>query len=522
MIKDCGVCNRLLWLISWIAFVCFFVCSNIASAQYYYPPLQRMDQTLKAISADFKRDPTDKNKNELAYALARYNFNRATRSKADLQSALQNASTSLFLSRKLKDTLAIDRALLVFGYTYLAQREFEKADAIVSKIGSEKERMKMLLAISFFYWSSSEKNADYQKKSLSYSQASLKIARRLNDPLSETISLNNIAVAHGNLREKSAEKELIKLLTRYNQTANPHLEYPYLYLAEYYRQNDRSDKATEYSLMAAQLLARNNNDQIAGDIYFLQTWITYNNEQFNDALAFGFRAIGAYNRMPGIINVSNSDITLYIGKAYQKLNQHRQALTFMLKRQKQFPPEDISEQMAYISMIGHVYRGLKEFQKGELYFKQFEQMSQQYGLDKYAAQVNLGQLYLDWQHYDQARPYLNTALKDENLLLTGARRHLHYMAFLADSATRNYEGAMNHMIYLNAQAESDRRKEVDQALKRWEVRYGKQKSEEQLKLKNQNIKLLLQRNLAQEQKSRQENQIRNLIAAGFVFVVIIL
>ncbi|KQM77920.1 hypothetical protein ASE74_16100 [Pedobacter sp. Leaf216] len=481
-----------------------------------------MAKALNAISAGFNRAPTETNKNELAYALAQHNFNKASRSKSNLQSALQNALTSLSLSRKLNDTLAVDRALLVLGYTYLAQREFEKAEAIVSKLDSEKERIKMLLAISFFYWSSSATNADFQHKSLSYSQASLKLARSLKDPLSETISLNNIAVAHGDLRQKGAEKELIGLITRYNQTANPHLEYPYSYLAEYYRQNDRSDKATEYSLLAAQSLAKSKNDQIAGDIYFLQTWITYNNEQFNDALAFGFQAIEAYNRMPGIINVSNPDITLYIGRAYQKLNQHRQALTFLLKRQKQFPPEDISEQMAYTSMIGHVYRGLKEFQKAELYFKQFEKMSKQYDLDKYAARVNLGQLYLDWMHYDQARPYLNAALKDEKLLLTGARRHLHYMAFLADSASGNYEGAMKHMIYLNGQAESDRRKEVDQALKKWEVSYGKQKSEEQLKLKNQNIKLLLQRNLAQQQKARQEIQIRNLIAAGLVFVLIIL
>lgn len=522
MIKDCGVCNRLLQLTSWIVFFCLFFFYGRASAQYYYPPLPVLVKDLKAISADYKLSPTNLNKNKLAYSLAQHNFNKGTRSKADLQSALQNALTSLSLSRTLKDTLAIDHALLVLGYTYLAQREFEKAEAIVSKLNSEKERIKMLLAISFFYWSSSTKNADYQNKSLSYSQASLKLARSLKDPLSETISLNNIAVAHGNLREKGAEKELLSLLNRYDQTANQHLEYPYFYLAEYYLQNDRSDKATEYSLLAAQALAKNKNHQIAGDIYFLQTRITYNNEQFNDALAFGFQAIEAYSHMPGIINVSHPDITLYIARAYQKLNQHRLALALMLKRQKQFSPEDITEQMAYISMIGHIYRGLKEFKKGELYFKQFEKMSQQYGLDKYAAQVNLGQLYLDWQHYEQARPYLKNALKEEHSLLTGARRHLHYMAFLADSATKNFEDAMKHMSYLNDQAESDRRKEVDKALKRWEVSYGKQKSEEQLKLKNQNIKLLLQRNLAQQQKARQEIQIRNLIAAGFVFVLIIL
>ncbi|MBT2560264.1 sensor histidine kinase [Pedobacter sp. ISL-68] len=522
MIKDCGACNRLLRLSSWIVFFCFSVCSGPASAQYYYPPLPVMVKDLKAINADHKLSSTNSNKNALAYSLAQHYFNKATRSKTDLQSALQNALTSVSLSRKLRDTVAIDRALLVLGYTYLAQREFEKAEGIVLTINSEEMRLKMLSAISFFYWSSAIKNADYQNKSLSYSRASLKLARRLKDPLSETISLNNIAVAHGNLNEKNAEKELLGLLKRYQQTVNPHLEYPCFYLAEYYLRNDRSDKATEYSLLAAQSLAKNKNAQITGDIYFLQTRITYNNEHFSDALAFGFRAIEAYSRMPGIIKVSDPDITLYIGRAYQKLNQHRRALAFMLKRQTQFPPADISQQMAYVSMLGHIHRGLKEFHKGELYFKQFEKMSRQYGLDKYAAQVNLGQLYLDWQHYEEARPYLKTALKDERLLLTGARRHLHYMAFLADSATRNFEGAMKHMIYLNDQAESGRRKEVDQALKRWEVSYGKQKSEEQLKLKNQNIKLLLQRNLAQQQKARQDSQIRNLIAAGFVFVLIIL
>jgi two-component sensor histidine kinase len=481
-----------------------------------------MAKDLKVISADFKRAPTDFNKNELAYAIAQHSFNRATRSKTDLQSALQNALTSVSLSRKLKDTLAIDRALLVLGYTYLARREFGKAEAIVLKINSQKERIKMLLAISFFYWSSSVKNAGYQNKSLSYSQASVQLAHSLRDTLSETIALNNIAIAHGNLGEKGAEKELFSVLNRYHQTANKHLEYPYFYLAEYYLHKDRSDKATEYSLLAAEALAKTKNAQISGDIYFLQTWLSYNSEQFNDALKYGFRAIEAYSRMPGIINVSHTDITLNICRAYQKLNQHRRALAFMLKRQKQFPPADVSEQMAYFSMLGHMHRELKEFQKGELYFKQFEKMSRQYGLDSYAAQANLGQLYLDWKHYEQARPYLKNALKDEQLLLNGARRHLHYMAFLVDSATSNYEDAMKHMIYLNGQAESDRRKEVDQALKRWEVSYGKQKSEEQLKLKNQNIKLLLQRNIAQQQKSEQDSQIRNLIAAGFVFVLIIL
>jgi two-component sensor histidine kinase len=521
MIDGCRFYNRPLGVSS-IIFVCFLILARTSLAQNYYPALPVIAKDIQNLKFDFKRSPSMSNKNLLSYALAYHYFSIPARSDTDLRSALRFALTSVSLSRRLQDTSALDRALLIEGYTYLALGEFQKAETLVLSLISESARLKMLAATSFFYWSSGTGKANHYSKSLAYSNATLILARKLKDTSTETLALNNIAVAHAKLKEKNAEKELLGLLKRYAETNNPNLEYPYFYLAQYYLETDRSHKAVEYSLLAARALAKNENAQIAGDIYFLQTWTNYNNEQFNDALTFGFMAIKAYSISPGILKISDPDITLYISRAYQKLNQHRQALAFMLRREKQFPPADISGKMAYVSMIGHVYRGLKQFQMGEQYFKLFERMSHESGLEQYSARVNLGQLYLDWHRYGQARPYLDAALKDEGTLLTGARRHLHYMAFLADSATGNFKNAMKHMVYLNDQAESDRRKEVDQALKRWEVSYGKQKSEEELKLKNQNIKLLIQRNLAQQVKSKQDTQIRNLIAAGFVFVLVIL
>jgi two-component sensor histidine kinase len=204
------------------------------------------------------------------------------------------------------------------------------------------------------------------------------------------------------------------------------------------------------------------------------------------------------------------------------LGLHKEALAYMLNMIRTYPPQNLNDSLSYTSMVGHAYRESKQYARAEQYFKQFAQLTRRAGYPQNDADQNLAQLYVEWHQYAKARYYLSHLFANEEKGPMGWRRHLHYMAFLADSATGHFKEALGHMTFLNTQAESSRRKETDQALKKWEVAYGTQKKEELLRLKNQNIGLLTQRANAQQEKIRRSDQIRNLVAGVLLLVLVIL
>jgi two-component sensor histidine kinase len=96
------------------------------------------------------------------------------------------------------------------------------------------------------------------------------------------------------------------------------------------------------------------------------------------------------------------------------------------------------------------------------------------------------------------------------------------MLFLTDSATNNYLAAIRHQNMFNQLSDYNARLVKDREVKRLQIAFETQKKEAEIRQNSQNIALLKQRTIAQQDKLRQSQQIRNLIAGGLVLALVII
>jgi two-component sensor histidine kinase len=506
-------------------FICLLCCSlfqpRTASAQYYRAPKPVSQASLRSLTERLGSAGSAQEQLRVLLLLSNLYYSKPLQLTDDLKRSLAYSEQAITKSRSLKDKTSLDSALLLSAYIQLALWRFPEAENILPQL-SGKDRLDLLLALSYFYTSLGVQEKDRLKKSLDYALQALQLSKDLADVEAELIALKDIAIVHVMQNDPAAEKELLALLDRYRAAHSQLIHYPYFYLADYYNDKFRPEKAADFSLMALESIKRSGDHSNAGDVYLLHSVICNKNDHYKDALQYGERAIAFYRQYPGLVKLSNPFITEQMDLALQKLGRHKEALAYMLKMKRMYPPQNMKDSMVYERLIGHGYRELKQYDKAVPYFKRYEELSRRSKTHEYAANVNFGQLYVESHEYQKARPYLYKALPEENDLPLGARLHLRYMLYLTDSATGNYLDALHHRSFLNDQAESRKRIETDNALKKWQVAYGTQKREELLKLKNQNIELLTLRSLAQQEKIERADLIRNLIAGGFILVLIIL
>jgi two-component sensor histidine kinase len=494
---------------------------QLSYGQYYPAPKQVAQEQLKGLRARLNQSATDQEKLQTLLSLGNLYLGKPLKQQADLQRSIHYISQAIELAQKLQNREAHNDALLLSAFCQLELREFRSAEDILPQL-NENNRLKLLLALSYFYWSADRPETDYRQRSLEFAGRALKLAQKLHNGPGELMALVNTAVVHGFQDKPVAEKELLDILGRYKAASNPFMHFPFFYLAYYYSGADQTDKASDYLLRALQSIRDTRDSTNAGDVFLLQSIICYRNDHFLDGVDYGNRAIAAYRKYPGIKKLSDPFLTLTISRNYQKLGQHEKALAYMQNMMRTYPPKNLSDSLTYLSMIAHGFRELKKYDKSEQYFKQFAKLSGRSKDSQYTIDHNFGQLYVESHQYQKARPYLYRLLPNEKKLPMADRRHIRYLLYLTDSATGHYKEALRHMSFLNDQAESNRRRETDQALKRWEVAYETQKREELLKLKNQNIELLTQRSLAQQEKIKRADLVRNLIAGGFMLVLVIL
>lgn len=453
-------------------------------------------------------------------ALSNLYFSIPLKKTSDILTAQKYAKRALDESVQTHNQRGKSCALSLLGQSYAYIGDLKSVEELLP-LADDTTKVKLLLQISFFYWNNENMDED---KCIDYANRAAKISERLGLSDLTLMSRRLIGLAHCTQNYVGFEAEMLQLVADHQKVGYKKLHYMYLPLAWYFLNTDRLQKAYYYCQIAVNSVEETQDSLAGGDVYLLKSQVLTSLERYAEAVEDGKRAVIYLERNSGVYTISSSFLHSSISVAYDKLDKKEEALKYILQAMKKYPPQMRQDSLIYMDRLGHAYRELKRYRDAAYYFQQRYTMNKRAGADLADDDVNLGQLYVESGQYAKSRPYLYKVLNSSlyQRMKKGTQRHVHYMLFLADSATAHYLSAIKHQQFLNDQAAVESRLEIDRALKKMEVEYKTQEKEKEIKLQSQNIDLLKRNVSAQQEKLKQSQKISLLSAGGLVLMVLVL
>ena len=494
-----------------------------AYAQFYYPVPRLVDPAKEnQLSVTLQNSKPDKARVKILLDLGNISLNKPIRNATNLNRAMHFGREAVDLSKRVGDSSGYNRASVFVGDVYTHQNKMANAEGILAQV-NDTARIDLLLNLAYKYWQRDmPKKEDDWKKALGFAEQARLLSIRHHFTDKEILALKNVAMVHADQGKSSAEAELLDVIRRYKAIHYPYLHYTYAQLAELNWSRGNPDKAVKYIIETIKVMKSTGDTTAAGDFYVLRTNISINNEDYVQGLYFAKLAVESYKIHPGRYNLANRDIFSLAVRALRKLKNYPEALAFIKKAMREYPPESRENQISYYTMLGNVYRDMKKFDEAEHWFLKTADLSKKDGGMAYLeATHNLGQLYAESGQYVKAKPYLYFVWKSfgGQVGTSGAIKHMKYLLFLADSATGDYRSAMIHLADLRGAGEYSARLTADKEMKKLEVEYRAKENESALQVKDQHIKLLNQDYKVREATLKQYSTERNFVIAAIVLLV---
>jgi len=489
----------------------------------YYPCPQPIDPGKEGqLLAMLKNSKPDKNKVVILLNLANIYVNGPIRKDADIDRAMSLADAASKLSSQLHEVSLHNDAQLFIADMFTLQDDMKSAESILSTL-DDTAKLKLLLNLSYKYWARNNgKKEQDRQKTLLFAEQSRKLSVRLHLPEYRILALNYIALAHYSQGDTSAMSELMEVVRQYKAIKYPnHLHYTYCELAimNYVRGNP--DKAEYYAMECIKNMQATGDTIAAGDFYYWRSVIAYNNEDFQKSFDFAIQAIDHFKVHSGEICIANRGIVFRMPvQALRKMKRYGEALQYVREIERDYPPITPNDEKDYAVMTGNIYRDMKAYDKAAKYFKDAFDLSKKQNKTDYDIYVNIGQLYVESGQYAKAKLFLNKIPESNRLQYTPSfMSHLHYMLFLADSATGDYRSAIKNLSDYRGFEEFNLRKAKDEEVKKLEVQYDVKEKENALLIKDQHIALLNQNSKLDEIKLKQSRLERNITIAAVLVLL---
>lgn len=510
------------WLLSCILLLACMLPGGLY-AQYYPAPAPVAAYQLHALSTQLKTARNAHERVRVLNALCNLYNNLPYKNPADLVLAEQYAKQALAEGTRINDQPGNSEALLLLGQLYYFSDDLNSFEQLPSK-ANDSTRAKLFLQLSFYIWGrdAQDKTADYLKSN-DYARQAATISEKLGLKELSLMAERNISINNLYLKKPDAEAEVLKIIEKYKQAGYKKLQYIYYPLTCYFDFIRHTDKAYFYSEAAVAAVDATKDTLSAGDIYIEKSVLAYRREKYDETILACKKALTFYEHYPSVYYVSSPMVHEIISAAYNKMGKKTAATNYMLNALHQYPPRGTQDSLTYLLRLGNAFREQKAFDKSEDCFKQIYNIAYRLHKDEEYANINLGHVYLDAGKFEKARHFLYKGLAlnkpEEN---TAGLRYLHYMLYLADSATQHYLAAIEHLNKSNEHAFADVRLEQDKAVKQMEVAFRAREKEQELKLKNQNIIFLQRQGQAQKEKLKQSEKIGLLTAGALVLAVVIM
>ncbi len=220
---------------------------------------------------------------------------------------------------------------------------------------------------------------------------------------------------------------------------------------------------------------------------------------YND-LGFLYREIGQfqkgieYYQLAFDLYKKKASSTMYelaygIAEAHTKLGQTGQAIAFLKKVAAEHPPGKDDDKATIAFAFAIAYRVAKQYALAEEQYKIHAALRKGQPLQAAMAARNLGQLYIEWGKYADAKPYLEQSLRS-GFFVGKSLAHLHFLLYKADSAAGDYLSAINHIMINKSLDDAEYREAKIRENRELQIKYETERKDHAIVLHEKSIQLL--------------------------------
>jgi two-component sensor histidine kinase len=219
-------------------------------------------------------------------------------------------------------------------------------------------------------------------------------------------------------------------------------------------------------------------------------------------------------------------LTYSITSVLNRLGQQRETVQLLLRRAKEYPPQNKWDSIRLASRLLSSYSQLKQYTLAQRYYKQLLSLSESLGKNESSRgyiYYNVMRFLVESKKYALAQEYFveyEEYCKTTNNLPGVADVQLY--KFKLDSMQANYPSAIRHYQQYKLLEDSLLNETKSRQIASLDVLYETEKKEKDIQLKEQNIKALTNERILQEGKIKQDRVIRNGIIGGALLLLILL
>ena len=439
--------------------------------------------------------------------------------KQDLDSALPFLLSAKSEADKLGNSYWQNAALATLGRYYLQARNVEESKSCFTKAVdiARKSKDQTLIARALANRGCYAGYGDEQKeKDLN---ESLSISRQLRDTVGEIDMLTGIYQIYFVQRKYDTVKKQLQHVTELEKSIGfRHIHYNHRVLSFLeYRLGDWGDVFAECKTAVA-IMEENKDFAFSCFIYGAMAQIYSDFEDHDKALYWLDKGI-SQEKMNKAKRTWYRHFT-FTSLNIAKLGRAQQALDYVLKITKEYPPITRNDKMNVAHILGYCYHRLNQKVLSEKYYAIMEPYLDSLKDDRsensniFSGYMDLARRQLSMGNIGATEKYFRQAkmFADSSDLFVVAR--MHEMQYKLDSSAGNYLKALNESRLMEI---------LDDSV--YNVVKAKQFSELQILYetegKDKNIELLVQKDIVQQASIRQSNLVKNFTLAGIFAMLVI-
>ncbi|SDM47149.1 Two-component sensor histidine kinase, contains HisKA and HATPase domains [Catalinimonas alkaloidigena] len=509
----------LLWLL-----LGFFVSSALLG-QHLTPPEAR--QLAEAI----RQSPPDTHRVTLLLQLARHHVFKPGEVPADLDSARALAHQAAQLSRQLHDSVGLGRSYWLYSQADREQGERERglryidqAIALFTHLYRPEDLGEAYLEKRHYYSIYTTEEDFYERMHL-LEQAQVAFSqthnvRRQAECLQELGDLHHVISAF-----PQAIAHLKEALRLYESIAFPRVQGVYDLLGSIYNIMGDTREGLRYGLLAVETgeMLQDSSSQMS-TIYNRLGLTYYNLSEWEPALLYFRKSLAIIQR-----NQDQSNL-IYLDKnivnTLLKLNRPDEALAFHEALVRQYPARESPEhldRLQYLMSFVTIHQVLKQYDAAQRYCDEMLALAQDAAITyhRYIYHIAI-RFFLDSRQYERARRYLqlfqqHAELSSEPLYLADAA----YYGFKLDSAQGNFRAALDQYQHYKAWQDTVFNENKSKQIAQLQIQYETDKKDQELKLQQQDIRLLTQERDLQASRLQQAALTRNVSFGGLALMLLI-
>ena len=469
----------------------------------------------------------DTNRANLLLELAHNYISKSGEKASDLDTALTLIRQGYSISRSLKYLKGQGNAYLISAQAYREKgdtkqsRKFAQAAVnIFTRISANAEKAEAHLELSRSY-SISPEELPFR---IQNHEKALLLFRQIGNKEREAVTLRELGEFEDLRKSDTKALDYLQQSLAVSQAIGyTHLQGVYCLLGQVSSKLGDFKSGVNYGLLALKTAETVKDTTMQLCTIYNQLGITYH--LANDKKA----AINCFEKALRIAQRHNDTHTIWqlslnlliISRDYAK------NLLLLKSLEKRFPAPDLEFQFITYARLVNTYHRLHQYKLAQLYCDKFEKLKQESHYTDQAKLVNqYGSLilfYIDTHQNVKAKFLL------ADLTETGKRTNYkslqllsHTLWYKLDSAQGNYRSAFAyHQLYSKLKDTLFTEKK-NKEISRLQVEFETSKKEQQLQLKEKNIQLLTNRNLAQQATLERNAIQRNSMMGGAIMLLLLL